>query len=110
MLFIAKHTNIPVPRVYCAFTHKGRTYIVMERMRGQCLAQRWFDLAPEAKQKMFGQLKNMIDEMRNLLPRETGAISNVDGGALYDMRLPWDPSNANGRFGPFQSVQDFHRY
>ncbi|KAK3077698.1 hypothetical protein LTS18_009541 [Coniosporium uncinatum] len=82
----------------------------MERMRGQCLAQRWFGLAPEAKQKTFGQLKNMIDEMRNLLPPVTGAISNVDGGTLYDMRLPRDPSNANGRFGPFQSVQDFHRY
>ena len=26
MQFIAQHTSIPVPRVYCAFQHKGWTY------------------------------------------------------------------------------------
>lgn len=25
LLFISEHTSIPVPKVYCAFTHSGRT-------------------------------------------------------------------------------------
>lgn len=28
--FIAKHTSIPVPKVHCAFTHRGKTYILLE--------------------------------------------------------------------------------
>jgi hypothetical protein len=34
MRFIAKHTSIPVPKIFCAFTHRGWTYIVMERIEG----------------------------------------------------------------------------
>lgn len=39
MAFVAAHTKIPVPRVHCAFTRKSMTYIVMERVRGQTLAE-----------------------------------------------------------------------
>lgn len=39
MQFIARNTSIPVPKVYCAFTRKARTYIVMERIQGETLGQ-----------------------------------------------------------------------
>lgn len=35
MQFVAQHTSIPVPKVLCAFIHKGVTYIVMSRIEGQ---------------------------------------------------------------------------
>ena len=34
MQFIASHTSVPVPKVYCAFHRKGTTYIVMSRIAG----------------------------------------------------------------------------
>jgi len=36
--FIARRTSIPVPKIYCAFTHGGQTYIAMEGIKGQMLA------------------------------------------------------------------------
>src|SRR4051812_18927791 len=35
MQFIAEHTSIPVPKIYCAFTRKGWTYIAMEQIKGE---------------------------------------------------------------------------
>ncbi|KAM5511439.1 hypothetical protein FOXYSP1_11539 [Fusarium oxysporum f. sp. phaseoli] len=44
--FVAQNTSIPVPKVYCSFKHKGRVYILMERMQpSPCLSLvdwRWF--------------------------------------------------------------------
>lgn len=37
--FVARYASIPVPKVYCAFTRKARTYIVMERIQGETLGQ-----------------------------------------------------------------------
>lgn len=34
MRFISEHTSIPVPKVLCAFTRSGWTYIVIERIQG----------------------------------------------------------------------------
>ena len=35
MQFLAQKTSIPVPKIYCAFTRKGWTYIVMEQIHGE---------------------------------------------------------------------------
>lgn len=42
MQFVAKNTAVPVPKIYCAFEHKKRVYIVMERFKGQTLSKGWF--------------------------------------------------------------------
>lgn len=34
MRFISQHTSIPVPNALYVFTHSGRTYIVIERIKG----------------------------------------------------------------------------
>ncbi|KAF7183564.1 hypothetical protein CNMCM7691_003843 [Aspergillus felis] len=47
-----------------------------------------------------------IQEMRGLVPPEGCGIANIDGGPLYDCRLP-GPSL---RFGPFSNIQDFHNH
>ena len=109
MQFIAKHTSIPVPKVYCAFKRKGLTYIVMERIDGQMVYLEWPTRTEESKAKILAQLREMIDEMRRLPPPKDARIANVDGGSLYDSRLPGKLGSL-GRFGPFKSIQDFHRY
>lgn len=109
MQFIAKHTSIPVPKVYCAFKRKGWTYIVMERIDGRMVSLDWASRTEESKAKILAQLKDMVDEMRRLSPPTNARVANVDGGSLYDSRLPGKLGDW-GRFGPFNIVQDFHRY
>jgi aminoglycoside phosphotransferase (APT) family kinase protein len=100
--FIAEHTSIPVPKVHHAFTHRGKTYILMERIRGETMAKRWRSLSDTSKASIFNQLKQMIEELRSI-PSETTAISNLEGGPIHDCRLPYTSS-----WGPFDSVYDFH--
>ena len=105
MRFVAKHTSIPVPRVYCAFSRKGRVYILMERIQGEILGQGWVRRTTDSQMHLLSQLKSMVEEMRKL-PAPGQAISSVDGGSLFDCRLP----GSLMRFGPFADVQDFHRH
>ena len=110
MRFIAQHTSIPVPKVYCAFTRKGWTYIVMEKMNGEMLGSGWGERSDCSKAKILQQLKRMVDEMRNIPSRrgegQRQGVRNVDGGSIWDSRLP----GTSMCHGPFESVHDFHRY
>ncbi len=106
MRFISQHTSIPVPKVICAFTYRGCTYITMERIDGDMLSRGWFNRSAESQTKILSQLSKMIQEVRSLTPPQGQGIANVDGGPLYDGRLP-GPSLW---FGPFSNINDFHRH
>ncbi|KAI8937905.1 hypothetical protein NX059_005589 [Plenodomus lindquistii] len=106
MQFVAKHTSIPVPRVYCAFTKRNRTYIVMERIQAEPIGAGWFQRSEESKAKILGQLKKMIGEMRSITSSEGMGVAHVHGGPLYDPRLP----GTSNHFGPFRTIRDFHRH
>ncbi|KAJ5189667.1 Aminoglycoside phosphotransferase [Penicillium cf. griseofulvum] len=106
MRFISQHTSIPVPKVLCAFTRSGWTYIVMERIRGDIIGEGWVNRSEDSKAKLLSQLAEKIREMRELQPSEGNTVSSVDGGSLFDCRIP-GPSL---RFGPFDSIQNFHRH
>lgn len=103
ILFIAKHTKIPVPKIYFAFTHKGCTYIMMERIHGQPAVWGWVHRSEASKRKVLDCLKNMVLEMRNLVP-QSNAVCSINGGSLYDPRL----LSMTRRFGPFKNVREFH--
>ncbi|TAQ90524.1 hypothetical protein B7494_g1168 [Chlorociboria aeruginascens] len=100
--FIAEHTSIPVPKVHHAFIHRGKTYILMERIRGETMAKKWPSLSDTSKASIFNQLTQIVKELRSI-PSETTAVSNLEGGPIYDCRLPQTSS-----WGPFISVYDFH--
>ncbi len=106
MQFVAEHTSIPVPKVYCAFKHKNWTYIVMERVGGQMVGYNWPSRPRESKKKILSQHKAMITELRTISPPSDVGVANVDGGSLYDFRIP----GSSPRFGPFKTVADFHRH
>jgi aminoglycoside phosphotransferase (APT) family kinase protein len=106
MQLIAKHTSIPAPRVYCAFVHRNRTYIVMERIHGLPAAVGWVRRSEQSKAKILDQLKSMIVQMRSILPPEGTGVAEVDRGPLFEYRLP----GTTGHIGPFETVEDFHRY
>ncbi|TID19412.1 kinase-like protein [Venturia nashicola] len=104
MRFVEDNTSIPVPKVYCSFVHNGRTYIVMERIQGEMLARVWKSRSTESQTKILEQLKKFTQELRSLAQLDTVGVTNVDGGLLYDIRL------GSQRFGPFQTVQEFHSF
>jgi hypothetical protein len=92
MQFIAKHTAILVPHVYCAFARQNRTYIVMERLPGQSVGARWFNRPEESKAKLLEQLKKMVEEIRRLTPPADVGVANVDGGIVDWETAGWYPS------------------
>ncbi|KAI9801231.1 MAG: hypothetical protein M1825_003505 [Sarcosagium campestre] len=105
MLFIAQHTSIPVPKIHCAFSRGGWTYIVTERIDGDMVGRRWVYRSVESKAKILSQVKHFVQEMRDIPPPRMG-VENVDGGSLFDGRLP----GSSLRFGPFKSIEDFHTH
>ncbi|GKZ80700.1 hypothetical protein AnigIFM56816_004926 [Aspergillus niger] len=106
MCFISQNTSIPVPKVLCAFTHQRCTYIVMERIKGEMIGAGWVYRSEESKAKILTQLQRMVQEMRTLPPPAGMGVGSVVDGTLFDGRLP----GTSLRFGPFPSVQEFHRH
>jgi hypothetical protein len=107
MRFIAKNTQIPVPRVICSFVHNATTYIVMQRIQGKMLAAVWPSLSESSRSKVLSQLKSLVGLMRELKPLEGfEGVANVVRGPLSDLRLP----RTDNGFGPFKSIQEFHKF
>ncbi|KAI1774760.1 kinase-like protein [Hypoxylon cercidicola] len=104
MQFIAQHTSIPVPKVFCAFVHKGRSYIVMERISGESAAFGWVRRPEESKRKILAQLKDLGQDLRNVSPPEGTGVANILGGPVFDARLP-----GKSFWGPFATQEDFHQ-
>lgn len=105
MRFIAQRTSIPVPKVHCAFKRGELTYIVMERIHGDMIGHGWVQRSEESKASILSELKRLVREMRGI-PASGPGVHNVDGGSLFDPRLP-GPSL---RFGPFENIREFHEY
>ncbi|KFH41870.1 hypothetical protein ACRE_074060 [Hapsidospora chrysogenum ATCC 11550] len=104
MRFVAENTTIPVPKVYSAFEHKGVVYIVMERIDGHLLTDGWLHRTPESRSRILSSLRPMIQQLRQI-PAPAGCwVCNVDGGPIYDPRLPGVKD-----WGPFPTIDDFHR-
>jgi hypothetical protein len=104
LIFLAEKTSIPVPRVHCAFIHKNRAVIVMERIQGISVAQAWSSWSDADREAIIKQLRSMFQELRALPPPPDAGISSCVGGSLYDLRIP----RSSPRFGPFKTIQDFH--
>ncbi|KAI1071376.1 hypothetical protein LB507_011686 [Fusarium sp. FIESC RH6] len=104
MLFVAQNTSVPVPKVYCSFKHKGRVYILMERIVGQDLSQGWTERSEESKAQILTQLRRMTAELRGIAPPSGIGVANVDRGPIFDQRLP-----DRSLWGPFATIQEFHR-
>lgn len=103
MHFVAKHTSIPVPKVYYAFIHKGRSYTVMQHIKGGMAASRWTLRSEESKTRILEQLRGMVAELRSVPPPPGTKVGSIDGGPFFDCRLP-----SREYWGPFATVREFH--
>lgn len=77
----------------------------MKRIRGQMIAMKWAFRSKESKAKILNQLEKMIEELRSIPPPRDIGVANVDGGAIYDCRLP-----KTALWGPFKTIHDFHKH
>ncbi|KAJ8106067.1 hypothetical protein ONZ43_g7187 [Nemania bipapillata] len=107
MKFVAENTSIPVPKVYCAFTHDKQVYIVMERIYGEDAACHWTHRPEGSKARILVQLKGFIQQLRDIPPpppsNDQYAVSNVIGGPIFDEhKQKLQPR------GPFRTIDDFH--
>jgi hypothetical protein len=103
MRFVAQHTSVPVPRVHWVFVHKGKTYLVMSKIKGKMAWYGWESRTQQSKAKILSQLRQMTVELRSVPPPEGTRVSSVDNGPFYDCRLPSKDS-----WGPYDTVRDFH--
>jgi thiamine kinase-like enzyme len=78
----------------------------MERIKGDIIGNGWLKRSEESKAKLLSQLKSTIAKMREIQPPEGMVVASLDGGSLYDSRIP-GPSLC---FGPFSTTQEFHRH
>lgn len=106
MRFVAANTSLPVPKVFCSFLHKDRAYIIMERIQGEVLPTVWKNLSEESREKIFGQLRTLVQELRALKPTDGSNVVSCVGGSVREARIP----RALPRMGPFKSVQEFHLF
>ncbi|KAJ3528933.1 hypothetical protein NM208_g9986 [Fusarium decemcellulare] len=104
MNFVATNTSIPIPRIYCSFVYKNWAFIVMERIRGNSLAEAWKTLSNADRKNIFVQLRDIFQELRALPPPPGTGVESCRGGSLRDSRIP----RSRPRFGPFKTIQDFH--
>ncbi len=102
--WVSRHTSIPVPKVYCAFVHRGETYIAMSRIRGRMVWNGWLSRPEESKEKILEQLRLMLVELRSKACPAGAGVSNVNGGPFYDCRLP-----SKAFWGPFATTREFHQ-
>jgi fructosamine-3-kinase len=66
---VAASTSVPVPKVYCAFRNEksGKSHIVMERIDGEMLGEKWGKMSEVEREGILGQLKEMWVELRGIV-------------------------------------------
>ena len=109
--FVRKNTQVPVPKVYCAFTRKDCTYIVMEFIRGQTLQIWWHTASAESKESVRRQLARYMSMLQRVANPTPGRIGGLNGGPIYDYRYASGKSvgpHVEANFGPFPNAYDFH--
>ena len=104
MAYVAHHTSLPVPKVFCAFRKRGVTYILMERIKGVSIRKIWFSISANERDRLRSQLRVLLTALRSLSPPQPGRIGDVNYSKLYDDRI------IAGGFGPFPTSRAFHRF
>ena len=109
--YVRNNTSIPVPKVHCAFSRRGCTYIVMDYVRGQTLWSWWQTASADSKEIIRCQLREHMAELRSVPNPARGRVGGLNGGTIYDIRHTAGrgagPYSEEG-FGPFHEVHEFH--
>ena len=102
MQLVGEKTTVPVPKVLISWTDKrGKTHLIMERVRGKELGLFWDNYSTHEKKAMANQLKNYVTQYRSIKSSST-AVGSADYSAFDNELFCLDSK------GPFENVLDFH--
>ncbi|CAG9936794.1 unnamed protein product [Clonostachys rosea f. rosea IK726] len=86
MLYVAKSTTVPVPKVYAIYQRREKqstvTYIVMQYVQGTTLMDLWGSLDRARKTSIAKTLRAYFDQLRQL--EHPGYFGNINGGPPLD--------------------------
>jgi hypothetical protein len=103
MSFVAQHTQLPVPKLYAAYTYGPLdrdvddfgslydTYIFMEFVEGETLEKAWDNCDSMTKLQIASELRAYLEQLRSIPPADY--IGSVDRGPVTDMILEWTSSS-----------------
>jgi tRNA A-37 threonylcarbamoyl transferase component Bud32 len=105
MNFVRSKTSIPVPEVYDVYideTDPQKYLLLMEYIEGDVLRDVWDTMSLEEKEKLVGQLRGYVDELREI----GGAfIGRVDSGPCNDQVFESDENS----YGPYETEEAFNK-
>lgn len=105
MRYILQHTSIPIPKVLKIYDNgDGTQDLVMDFIQGRTLNVVWSSLTRSEKENVTKELAGYISQLRDRQPSEKGVVGSLVPGSGYNHRL------GSQRFGPFQSVTEFHQF
>lgn len=108
--YVRNSTSVPVPKVHCAFTRRGCTYIVMDYIHGQTLWSWWQTASSESKESVRRQLRGYMSKLRSVPNPTSGRVCGLKGGAIYDYRYTSGKGvgpYTEECFGPFHDPHEF---
>lgn len=103
---VAANTSVPVPKVFCAFTRKGITYIFMEYIVGVPLNEVWDEMSKEDQERIVGELKGYFEQLRQIPRPRPGTICTAAGDD--HPVCPYRTPNIEKGAGPWQNEEDFN--
>ncbi|KAI9801326.1 MAG: hypothetical protein M1825_003304 [Sarcosagium campestre] len=109
MLFVARATSVPVPRIYALFREppcdSGQSYIVMERVIGETLDSCWLSFNWQQKEDICMKLRSTLQELRSL--PSPGSYCSLGQQPLLDY-LFWNDNESEKINGPFGTEEELN--
>ena len=103
MMYVAEHTDVPVPKVHRLYHRKDGLYIEREFVNGVMLDTIWNGLADSEKKRYVVEIWKQLSECREHGPPPSLkdiAVASISGGSLKDGALSLYP------VGPY-SMKEF---
>ncbi|KKZ64084.1 hypothetical protein EMCG_01580 [[Emmonsia] crescens] len=106
MNYVAKHTSIPIPKIFNTYEHHDALYIEMEYIPAMDLEKAWLGghLSQAQKEHMFRELPDYVSQLRELDAPHQEMAASTDLNACLDYRIGFSA------FGPFTNHQYFHSF
>ena len=88
MIYIAARTTVPIPGNVQFIEENGKTYLIMDYIRGTPLRKVWLNLRDDEKRTISAELRGYVNQWRALVPeRASGYVGSLDYGSCLDRRV-----------------------
>ncbi|KAI1328416.1 kinase-like protein [Xylariaceae sp. FL0255] len=106
MDFVARNTDIKVPKVIGAYELNGTAYIIMSFEEGRPLWDFWKDASLEEKETVIGHLQKCLTQMRSLKGDYVGGFNR---SPCTSDEFQWDMDTSGSyKYGPYADEHAFN--